>query len=62
MHFNELHLLFQELIDVSFCDPSFHFLWQGLKAVLPRQSQSGLLLFHLYLLTQISAFGPLRRT
>jgi hypothetical protein len=54
--------LMQELIDVFFCDPSFHLLWQGVMAVLIHQSQSGLLQSHPYQQIQISAFGHRRRT
>jgi hypothetical protein len=62
MYFQESQLLLQEIIDVFFGDPSFHFLWNLVMAVLIHQSQSGLLQSHPYQLIQISAFGPLRRT
>jgi hypothetical protein len=61
MYFQE-SLSLQEITDVFFCDPSFHFLWHWVMAVLIHQSQYGLLQSHPYQQIQISAFGPLRRT
>jgi hypothetical protein len=37
MYFQESVLLLQEIIDVFFCDPSYHFLWQWVMAVLIHQ-------------------------